>query len=381
MEYLPLAFYKSGKIDNPDGQFSIIKEIWADMDGKGEITEEEFVRFGLSSDFADPCHQGRFQPINEWMFSLDGQETLYGITGINLQQYAAGDVDWVTEWRDILVAPCLFDRWARNKQVYSPDRDFAEALLRTQNLQLHRDILQHLPTNYFFVEFPGGMFAPMKGAFVFVENGADHFCFTSVLITEGLQYFSHYFSGVYGPDGTIKLALDDLPTAKYDLYSYDGTGNAPKKIEVSPLDESQGRSSATWFLFQMTCYLVSNKPDIAENPITKSTYRKSTFVKNKFSEIQKWDVGVRFGKTIRIQTSNALKQEQTDEQGLTNDDLIDDEQSKASRKSPIPHFRCAHWHRYWTGEGRKTCEVKWIEPIFVGFNAEECDVVIHRVKK
>ena len=30
-----------------------------------------------------------------------------------------------------------------------------------------------------------------------------------------------------------------------------------------------------------------------------------------------------------------------------------------------PHVRRAHWHHYWTGTGRTTLEVRWIEPTLV----------------
>ena len=53
---------------------------------------------------------------------------------------------------------------------------------------------------------------------------------------------------------------------------------------------------------QILNYLSSVQPDIEENPQTKKTYRKPaphTEPKNKYSEIQKWDVGVRFGAAFR----------------------------------------------------------------------------------
>ena len=49
------------------------------------------------------------------------------------------------------------------------------------------------------------------------------------------------------------------------------------------------------------------------------------------------------------------------------------------RRSPIPHFRCAHWHGFWVGKGRTEYAVKWMEPVYVGGENTK-DVVIHRVK-
>lgn len=43
-------------------------------------------------------------------------------------------------------------------------------------------------------------------------------------------------------------------------------------------------------------------------------------------------------------------------------------------------FRSAHWQHYWTGKGRTICEVKWIEPTFVGLNAKESkNITIHTI--
>lgn len=57
-----------------------------------------------------------------------------------------------------------------------------------------------------------------------------------------------------------------------------------------------------------------------------------------------------------------------------------DAPNRKPRKSPVPHFRRAHWQVYWVGKGRKEREVKWLEPIFVGFGDTAKDVVIHMVK-
>ena len=56
-------------------------------------------------------------------------------------------------------------------------------------------------------------------------------------------------------------------------------------------------------VIQTLTYLASMEPDIRENPETKNTYRppaKDASPKNKYSEIQKWDVGVRYGKLANI---------------------------------------------------------------------------------
>ena len=36
-----------------------------------------------------------------------------------------------------------------------------------------------------------------------------------------------------------------------------------------------------------------------------------------------------------------------------------------------PHIRRAHWHHYWTGPGRKSLEVRWIQPTLVLADGEQ----------
>ncbi len=41
------------------------------------------------------------------------------------------------------------------------------------------------------------------------------------------------------------------------------------------------------------------------------------------------------------------------------------------RDSPSAHWRRGHWHKYWTGKGRKEEKFNWIEPILVGAGDDE----------
>ena len=115
--------------------------------------------------------------------------------------------------------------------------------------------------------------------------------------------------------------------------------------------------------------MVSHEPQIEDNPITKSTYRPpkpGSAIKNKFSELQIHDVGIRFGKAFKEQKRKV------------NCSTILTKHLEQTRKSPIPHFRAAHWQGYWVGKGRTEHIFKWIEPTFVG-GEQSNDVVIHKM--
>lgn len=89
-----------------------------------------------------------------------------------------------------------------------------------------------------------------------------------------------------------QLGFCNLSDTKEEIYLSNGE---EKKIT------SNIRGLMT-MVVQILNYLSSVQPDIEENPQTKKTYRKPaphTEPKNKYSEIQKWDVGVRFGAAFR----------------------------------------------------------------------------------
>jgi hypothetical protein len=61
-----------------------------------------------------------------------------------------------------------------------------------------------------------------------------------------------------------------------------------------------GLSNYRLFLLQFLMYLSSKEPDIVESPDTINTYKPSSSLKNKYSEVRKWDVGCRYGKKYDV---------------------------------------------------------------------------------
>lgn len=132
-------------------------------------------------------------------------------------------------------------------------------------------------------------------------------------------------------------------------------------------------ASADWKQFAMfslnaILYLCAMNNEVSECPETVKTYHPGVTVKNKFSEIRKWDVGVRFGAAVRRARVS-----------LQSDSKPEDLSHKRKHASPRPYMRRAHWHHYRVGKGRTELILKWIEPVFVG--SGEVSVVKHRVRK
>ena len=114
-----------------------------------------------------------------------------------------------------------------------------------------------------------------------------------------------------------------------------------------------GVSNFRLFLLQFLMYLSSKEADIIESPETIKTYKPSSLVKNKYSEVRKWNVGCRYGEKIRSYQKNKMQQY---------------ENSESSQNGKRPHIRKAHWERYHVGEGRKDIITKWKSTVYKGLH-------------
>jgi hypothetical protein len=164
-----------------------------------------------------------------------------------------------------------------------------------------------------------------------------------------ITFFSFYIGGEYDENNIIKLDIQKITD-----YNADGDFSIFPFLHKNNENFKFNRAQMSVLGIQILAYLSSKDPQIEENPVTKKTYKKpnDNFIKNKFSEIQMWDIGVKYGNSYR----NTMKQLNAGNRGFALD---------YKRKSPIPHFRRAHWQRFWVGKGRTQVINKWIAPTFV----------------
>ena len=268
---------------------------------------------------------------------------------------------------DICARPSIYQIWKKNKQVYKPDKDFISALIKTENLKLSLETFRRLPCKNFYIDVMDcDMFLPVKGIFVNIFEVENKIMLVSYAVNEE-AFWSTYDVLDFNVQDDYEMKLDDLITGNgeynYNQFDLFLMGKKAEK-NVNGLDSNESK----FFIYQLITYLTSHEPQFEESSITKSTYRppkQGSVIKNKFSEIQMYDIGMRFGKSFREQ-----KRRNKCSTILT-------KHLEHARKSPIPHFRAAHWQGYWVGRGRTEHIVKWIEPIFV--NGEVEDVVIHKI--
>lgn len=328
-----------------------------------KMTVNDYINYFVSEDFYDIFSTNKYSDIT---LLLKENEKL-------LEQGA----DYKTEWKDLYLAPVLLEEWSKNKQVYKPDSDFANALLKTKHLVISSNMVRHLPCNYFYIDTSDCKnFDHIEGLFVFViynavENKVDICIY---MLTDYMLYFSFYDGGYFGSDGLLPVDFDQINNSDYDI-SLDFVDKSVKNVlEESnfDLDIKLDRKAVSLLALQMIAYLSMDKPQVTPSELTKNTYVKkpaTAKVKNKWSEVHIDDVGVKYGTEFR----KAIAKYRNSNHNTTNTD------DSNKRRSPIPHFRCAHWHGFWVGKGRTEYAVKWMEPVYVGGENTK-DVVIHRVK-
>ena len=373
MGYLPLDFIKSGEVSMNFFESTkkfLVSESLIDEN----TTEEEYMDFLLSRDFFSFNYNGKFKKLNNYL--MTNLNLIMEMTGCSFKDIEAGNISVKTEWLDFLAAGVITDNWAKNKQVYKLDKEFGKALISTEKLQLTKNQIEHLPSNLFYIDLSDcDYFAPIHGAWCNVKLTGNYVNVYIMMLRNDLIFFSWYSEGLFSKDGILDIEKPDNPSKEFITYipDYEEKSIRNIKTETSTIK----KSDIAMLCLQMLGYLTSKEPDIEENPVTKSTYKPSKTIKNKFSEIQQRDVGIRYGKSIRIK----MKEIKHKEKGSNKEDSEKSETKIIHRKPPKPHFRNAHWSHYWTGKGRTNYETRWIEPTFVGFNDNnyESDVIIHKV--
>lgn len=269
---------------------------------------------------------------------------------------------------------CL--EWSKNKQVFKFDKEFLDELTATESVIFKKDMLDYLPYKNFYVDLEDiettSKLAGMKvdGIFINVVKNSNKY---HIQVTFANR-IGHTYCDIIVENTDREIKSKNIAFNKNVLKKLLG-------ITINQSDDEFQINHEYWdnMILQMLTYLCSSKPDIQESEETKRTYKKPDInvkPKNKFSEIQKWEVGVRFGTSIK-QWKKEKKYEETENNNADNT-------GTELRQHYKPHYRRGHWHSYWCNEivdGKKIRRLvpKWLAPIFVNQNlCDNVDVVIHK---
>ena len=249
----------------------------------------------------------------------------------------------------------MLEKWSKHKEVYKFDAELELALADSENVELPIRILDRLPFDTFYIEFAqDGIFSSnFHGAFITViKNGPGY--------TILAQRVKDDYKSMFG-----SCCLVPTKNNTDAIFVFDKTSPS-----YSNTDRDKDWPEFTFFMLNALLYLCANNSEIKENDGTKATYRPTGNVKNKYSEVRKWDCGYRYGETIRA-SRNA--------KGETCEG-VQKNRSEKKRHLPCVHTRKAHWHHYWTGKGRTELILKWVAPTIVGGNRVDV-AVMHKVKE
>lgn len=259
--------------------------------------------------------------------------------------------------------------WRLSKEVYVIDEDLKDLLFEQDGeLDVPNEILLQLPYPCFYVELPNTYYRADKihGFFVTLEydviNGDKEL--KPVFLTDNGDIFSY---SIHIGAKTIEESVDML-----DKQALENT-NGDKELKRLALRAMQDSAETKIFLkqiLQVILYILAQNAEITPSSEQSFITKRGKTLKDKYSEIRKWDVGIRVGAAIRQQ--KIRKQSEWPER------------NQSGHNSPRPHVRRGHWHHFWTGpktqpEERKLI-LKWLSPMTVAANPEDTPIVLHKVE-
>lgn len=355
MKYYPLeAIEKSEKTED------LIQALIRGGYCSSDTTKEDIHDYVFSTMFFNPEYKGKFEKLNNTIM-YDKE-----LNRIFVPMYSMEKVkERSTEWKDVLTTSLVLSIWEKSKMVYKVDNDFFHEIKQTQNLTITKEMLDNLPFNCFFVDFTEVEdISNFKGAWVYVVKYDKQLYEINIYLIQGTEFviFSYYSLLCFGEEGgEVEWNPKNLQNTSY-VYR-DNVMELPRIAEGR-----DPRSELVIAVHQIMSFISIDASDVSENPTTKYTYKPRTTVKNKFSEVRMWDVGVRYGKAIRVAKREYKKH-------------IEKNNNSKERKATRPHIRRAHWHKYRIGEGRKKVKTVWLAPTYVCGNGKEIPVTIREIKK
>lgn len=292
---------------------------------------------------------------------------------VTMATHAGKTVNHDVEIKDHLSMIDAILMWGEAKQVYKLNGDFIGELIRTGNLELPVSAINRLPVADLYIDLSDAVeLDPVKGVFVHaMQDPVSPQC-AMYMVTEDETVFSFYSCLDYNENALAKVDDGCVPNTPFVAFNYTGDDIRAKNYEQDP------RVSIVLAVYQVLMFLEAKNRDIEESPVTKKTYRPFMTVRDKFSEVRIWDVGVRYGAAIRLSKQAVEKEIKKAETAEENDGSVNPRKTVSKRKPVRPHVRCAHWQRYRVGKGRTETRVNWIAPVFV-CGRKEIPCVIHEL--
>ena len=261
--------------------------------------------------------------------------------------------------------------WRLNKEVYVIDPDLKELLFQQEDdLEIPGEILLQLPYPCFYVELPDTYYGGEKIHGFFVNLEYD-------VVTHEKELRLTVLSE-NGNIQSIPIHIDAKTISEnmqiIARQAHENTDDPViKQMALVGLQYTKQMSVFHGKLLQIVLYILAQNAEITPNSEQALITKRGKTIKDKYSEIRKWNVGFRTGKVIR-QYKEKLN-------------TVTEEHNDSTHASPRPHMRRGHWHHFWTGpkndKTNRKLVLKWLSPMMISVDTEDVNenpVVIHEVK-
>lgn len=333
--YIPLQFCRNFEL--PKGSSNQFVKACREIIELGQ-TDRLLHFINSNPGFMKPSYAGEHKGFND--ICLKYREQILSALGKFSKEEIQNDL-----WNDIVLRQAtmsdicmpyfIMDKWAASKQIYCYDPEMELALADTEEIRFDPAVFDRMPYKTIYIEFsPEGILSShYHGAFIHVAKAGSNYDVLMIRVKHNMAYHT----------GNM-LCTDDIQGSKI-IVNRDT--DCLSKGEIA---DDWGEFSM--FVLNALLYLCAVNNEVSENPYTAKTYKPSASIKNKFSEIRKWNVGVRYGAAVRARKTAVPA----------------DNKKTVPHPMPSvrPHMRRAHWHHYRVGKGKIDMILKWIEPIFVG---------------
>lgn len=378
MKYYPLEIVDQLQAANDPA--SILVSLKEQGMCEEDATVEDLYDYAFGFSFFHADYVGKFQKWNYTTRNNTELNKLY-FPMFKMSDYEAR----ATEWKDILSIGLTLEQWSKFKMVYKIDNDFFHEIKTTDNIITSLQMFRDIPFTCFYIDLSDVQnISDFRGVFVnLVQDSKTGFIGTNLYMVKGDEqtFFTYYSWYNFNETEELEWKPNDLPDSEFVarsiglkeddlLASFLNSDTGYVKV-----DEYDPRSEIIVAVFQIMSFIAIDASDVNENPTTKQTYKQpsnGSKIKNKFSEIRMWDVGIRYGKAIRTAKKEYEKHLREHKESNNNE--------SKERKPTRPHIRRPHWHKYKVGVGRKDTKTLWLGPIYV-CGTHEIPVTIREIKK
>lgn len=339
MSYIPLNFYS-----NFDLTIEPIKD----------LLEDELLVWALSPMFRNPLYKGKYQVLNDLAlkdYQIEDEPNSFIKKEMSSEERK-------TEWRESFSLLLTLSKWRNHKIVYKIDNDFEKELMKTTGqVKIPYKFLEKLENKCFYIELPkDSYFNELHGMFVNITRFLDKWLIGVNRVTNDTVVY-HFFIAMgkfvrgFGTEEYVDNNGEKgfIFNGEIEDWTHKDN-NIPVYKEADRINEKL--VDCNRFVLQFITYLCAENADIKISDESKSTYHPSATIKDKYSEILKYDVGYNFGKIFREYKKRKVNSYPT---GI----------------SKRPHIRKAHWHTFYKGKGKTETVIHWLSEIFVNANCIE----------